>query len=197
MGITLLTAPAIEPVTLAEARAHLRYAPGDTSQDAAIEMWIGEARRNAEAQLSRGIIRQQWRLTLADFPSICGAISLPLGPLIVVDEVSYLDTAGVEQFLDPEADYFVDETIEPARIVPAYSKYWPLARCQPDAVRVIFSVGYGEKATDVPAGIKAWILMRVAAANENREAVVVDKSLVIAPMPFVDGLLDPYRIIRF
>lgn len=45
----------------------------------------------------------------------------------------------------------------------------------------------------VPDGIRAWMLLRVGAMYENREEVAVGQRVVVLDLPYVDGLLDPFR----
>jgi uncharacterized phiE125 gp8 family phage protein len=45
----------------------------------------------------------------------------------------------------------------------------------------------------VPDGIRAWMMLRVGAMYENREEVAVGQRVVVLDLPYVDGLLDPYR----
>jgi hypothetical protein len=46
----------------------------------------------------------------------------------------------------------------------------------------------------VPEGLRNWILLRVGSMFENREEVAILNRGKIEELPFVDGLLDPYRI---
>ena len=64
-----------------------------------------------------------------------------------------------------------------------------------NAVQISYTAGYGAD-TAVPAGIKAWMLMRIGSLYENREEFVTGRGIVVAELPFLDGLLDPYRILR-
>lgn len=49
--------------------------------------------------------------------------------------------------------------------------------------------GFAADVSAVPAPIKMWILMRVAAMYERRDS----ENGTTAPLAFVDHLLDPYR----
>lgn len=48
---------------------------------------------------------------------------------------------------------------------------------------------------EIPGGITNGILMRMATLYENREEVAVLNRGKVDPLPFVDGLFDPYRVI--
>ena len=122
-------------------------------------------------------------------------IYLPNPPLKTVDSVKYYDTAGVLQTLDP-ATYLVDAISEPARITPAPSTSWPATQNRMNAVQITFTCGYGA-AKDVPTGIKNWMLVRLGSLFENREEVAIGQRIVVADLPFVDRLLDSFRVVRF
>jgi hypothetical protein len=110
----------------------------------------------------------------------------------VPDASSSYSVSGFMTVLKP-SQYVVDNISEPGAITPAPDTYWPDTQNRTNAVQISFTTGYGAAST-VPAGIKAWILMRIGALYENREEVLVGQRLVVADLPFVDRLLDPYRI---
>ncbi len=183
--------PAIEPVTLAEARAHLRV--DDTSENDYITALITVAREHAESLTDRQFITATYALRLDDFPRwSCAIIRPPRPRLIAVSSLTYVDTAGATQTLDAAA-YQVDTVSEPGRILPAYGLTWPSARIQANAVTITYTSGYGATAAVVPKAIRQAILMLVAHWFENREPVVVGTITSEIPMT-VKALLGPYRI---
>lgn len=185
MRLKLITGPASEPVTLIEAKAHLRVV--STSDDAYITALIVAARQGAEHITGRALMPQTWELALDEFRSL---IVLPKPPFVAVDSVKYVDGDGVLQTLDP-ASYLVDDYNEPARLMPAYAESWPYARNQANAVLIRFRAGYSSLET-VPEQIKAWMLLRIGTLYANRESVAVGVS--VASLPDVDRLLDEYRV---
>jgi uncharacterized phiE125 gp8 family phage protein len=186
MSLKLITPPAVEPVALANAKAHMRIDTGD--DDTLIEFLIVAARQEAEKITRRALITQEWELVLDEFPT---EISLPLPVLQSVSSIKYLDVDGVEQTLLSTL-YLADADSEPARIVPAYGCTWPVTRDQYAAVRIRYLAGYGDSESDIPQAIRQWIMIRVATLYENREAVGNSQ---VAIIPFVDGLLDEYRVL--
>lgn len=223
MPSIIIEQPAVEPISLAEAKSHLRE-DGD-EQDSLIQMFITAARQQAEMITRRALVTQQWKMVIDRFPSpemnVSSAnwygpqwgispgplstyvpdnktgyeIFLPLPPLQSVESIVYIDQLGEPQTL-PNTEYKVDAFSEPARIVPAFGKGWPATRNEIAAVEVNFTAGYGN-ADDVPAGIKSWMLMRIGALYENREEIIVGRRLVSIDLPFVNRLLDPYRFVVF
>ena len=62
---TLVSAPATEPVSLAEVKSYLRI--DGTADDAVLTILIASARRSAEEYTKRAFITQTWQLTLDRF----------------------------------------------------------------------------------------------------------------------------------
>lgn len=204
MPMQLITPPAAEPVALAEAKLHLRV--DFDEDDALIQALISAARQAAEMLTQRQLVTARWRMVLDSFPG-CGLMGVPAGqtftlpghsilipksPLQSVLEIRYLDMAGVLQVM-PSAHYTVDKACEPARITPVFGQIWPVALPQIGAVSVTFDAGYGS-AADVPEGLKSWIKLRLGSLYAHREEVASMARGRIDPLPFVDGLLDPYKV---
>lgn len=185
MGLKLITPPALEPVTLAEAKLHLRV--DGTDEDALITVLISSARRHAEHVTERAFVTQTWELAIDKFPA--AEILLPKPPLVSIASVSYDDAAGVEQVMSPTA-YTTDLYQEPGWLFPANGTAWPDTLDAANAVRVRYVAGYGTPG-DVPENIRQWMLLRIGALYRNREELV-DGRLSTSPM--VDHLLDPHRI---
>lgn len=161
--IKIATAPASEPVTVAEAKARLRITISD--EDADLAILLAGARELCEAGCQRAFITQTWDLYLDDFPRKCeGEIRVPRPPLQSVTHVKYYDTAKVLQTVD-SADYFVSLVSEPGRIVPALG-YWPATYDRPDAVQIRFVAGYGA-ASAVPGAAKNAILLAMRAMRDD------------------------------
>ena len=170
-----------EPVTLAEAKLHLRV--DDTAEDALITALISAARETCEDRIDGTIPVTGWRLTLDAFPD---AIKLPRGPVASVESVKYLDADGMQQALSA-LDYLVDTVSTPGYIVPAYGKAWPETREQINAVEVEYTAG----SATTPAALKAWMLLAIGDMYANREASS-DRPVVV--QGFADRLLDPFKV---
>ena len=205
MPLQLITPAAQEPVSILEARQHLRVDFDD--DDALISVLISAARQAAETLTGRQFITARWKLVLDSFPgpSLMGvpagvpftlpghAILLTKGPVQSVVAVNYLDMAGVLQTM-PAANYAQDLFCEPARITPVFGQIWPIPLPQIGAVSVTFDAGYGAP-EQVPEGIKSWIKLRVGSLYAHREDLAALSRGRIEPLPFLDGLLDPYRMV--
>jgi hypothetical protein len=207
--------PAVEPITVADVKAHSRII--DSSEDSFLSLLIAMAREYAEAITQRSLITQKWKLVADKFPGrqVSGTsldqpfgypstfgyptilqshpVVLQKGPFQSVDSFTYLDTAGATQTLAPSA-YVADLNGVMARLTPAYGTTWPLTLPQMAAVNVSYTTGYGDTADKVPAVIRHWMLVRVATMYENREEVAILARGKVDPLPYVDYMLDPYRI---
>lgn len=192
MTLKLITAPTVEPVTLAEAKVHLKEDLSDN--DALISALIASARQTAEHELGRALVTQTWERVLDAFPqdgSTTGTDAIELGrpPVISVVSVKYLDTAGIEQTLASNL-YALDADRMPGWLLSAQGTTWPSTLDTVNAVRVRFTCGFGAAGSDVPAAIRQWMLVQIGHWYANREASNLRE---LFPVPYVSGLLDPYR----
>jgi uncharacterized phiE125 gp8 family phage protein len=188
VGRSILTKPSEEPITLAEAKTHLRES--GTDQDQLIEALIVTAREQAETHTGRAFCTQSWTLKLDAFP--CERfIRIPYPPLISVQSVKYYDSDGVLQTMST-SDYVVDTTSHIGKIDLAYEAEWPTPRTMPNAVVIAFTCGYGGR-ENVPSSIKAAMLLNLSHLYENREATI--SGTIITPLPMAyDSLLSSYRV---
>jgi uncharacterized phiE125 gp8 family phage protein len=163
----------------------------NTTGDPLLTIFIAAAGKLAEQELDRALVTRTTDLYLDAFP--CEpAYEIRLPPIQSVTSITYTDTAGVAQVLDPAA-YTVDAISRPARIVPAYGYSWPTTRAIPNAVKVRFVEGYGAAAL-VPACVKHWMALHVKAAWDNRDKYQAGAPITKLPNEFVDGMLDPERV---
>jgi uncharacterized phiE125 gp8 family phage protein len=184
--------PASEPITLAEARVHLRLDGND--EDALVAAWIVAARQQVEAITGRALMVQDWELRLPCFPAGGGCIELPYPPLVEVVSLTTVAADGTETALDPAA-YQVDApagpTAQPARVYPRASGYWPsTAGGVRGAVRVAYQAGYAS-ASQVPQPLRAALLLAVGDLYANREA---SGSARLQDNPTFKRLVQPYRV---
>lgn len=186
MALRRIIDATVEPVSLAEAKEHLRVT--HALDDALIAALITAARQVAENELGRALMTQTWQKTLDQFPA---SIELPYPPVQAIQSVTYLDDSGALTLLAP-ASYTLDERSEPGWLVPAYGYEWPTTLDSVNAVTITYTAGYADAAA-VPAAIKAWINLHVGHLYENRESTV--PGISIAPLPFLPGLLDGYRVV--
>lgn len=211
MALKLVAAPANDPVSLDEAKAHLRVDFED--DDTLIAAFVSASTRFVDGPkgfLGRALIDQTWDLYLDEFPCYRyrnphprhgwrhdHPIEIPLPPLIQVLGIFYIDGNGDEQEV-PTSSYVVDPASEPGRVALVSGASWPTAACRINAVRIRFRAGYidgsNSPPTDnVPATIKAAILLHVGDLYANRETQVIGQTVVTLPWA-AEQLLRPERI---
>ena len=189
MSLKLVTAPSAEPVSLIEAKAHLRVDIAD--DDTLITALIVAARKWCDEYTGRQFVTATWDWFLDGF---CQSFVVPIPPLQSVTSIKYLDTAGVEQTLDA-GTYRVDAVSEPGRIALDYGKTWPSTYPVINAVTVRFVAGYGA-AGAVPEPIKQAMLILIGELYEQREESLV--GTIQSSVPFgVRALLTPYKVWGF
>jgi uncharacterized phiE125 gp8 family phage protein len=182
MPLTLTTPPAIEPITLAAAKAHLKIDTAD--DDALIAALIPAARARAEWHTGRALVTQGWILWLDTWPEV---ISIPLPPLQAVASVTIYTRDDSTHVQDP-ATYIVDLAAGRLALKPSSPPPSNLRRL--NAVAVAFTAGHGDTAEDVPAPLRAAILELVAFLYENRGEAPAE-----LPQDCLT-LLAPYRVLK-
>lgn len=188
MSLVLVTPPASEPITLAEAKAHLRV--DDAANDDYITALIPAARQWVETHTGLALLEQEWQYSTDRFPCWHESIKLGKSPLISVESVRYVDTNGVTQLLAAD-QYLVDTNYVLGRISPAFGAIWPATRCQPSAIQIAFTAGYDDVAS-IPSTLIAAMKLLIGDLYVNRESSIVDMSILINPA--VMALLDPWRL---
>lgn len=193
MTTRIITQTSIEPITLAEAKLHLKEDLVSVDNDARISALISAARQAVEHSMGRAIMLKTLETTLDEFPD---AIRLDQPPIVDVISVEYTAEDGAATALSA-ASYTLDNASEPGWLVPAYGCSWPATQCSINAVRVRYRAGYstsGDAATAqsaVPAGIKYAILLEVGTRYKLGAA---DDAAPAMRHDFARHLLDPFRI---
>jgi len=133
---TVTILPTAEPVSLDEMKLHLRV--DHSNDDALITSLIRVAREYAEDVTGKAYIVRTCRQTYDyGWPEIF--ILRP--PLALVSSITY-DLAGTTTTL-ASTEYTVDTKSEPARVYPAYGKYWPVVRSIRNTIAINYITGYG------------------------------------------------------
>ncbi|QPC87212.1 hypothetical protein GA830_11020 [Mesorhizobium sp. NBSH29] len=176
--------PGAEPVTLVEAKAHLRL--DQTGEDALLTGLVRAARQEVERATGLAMINQAWRLVLDCWPE-SGTVLLVRHPVMEVISVTAYGADG-EAALVTAGSYQVDSLSRPARIH---------FTDKPDALRVMngieidFIAGFGEAGTDVPDLLKRAMLLLIAHWYELRGAVSAESQPASYP-PGYERLIGGY-----
>lgn len=189
MTVLLISPPAVEPVTLAEAKAHLRLTGSDDDDYLAAQ--ITAARIQVETATRRLLIDQVWRLYRDDWPTD-GRLDLPLAPVTEVVEITTYDADGTPTTLPPSG-WTVDTASTPARLrltgaAPASTRAF-------NGLEIDVRCGYGPSGLSVPQPLRLAIMMLVARWWENREGF----ALGVVPSSIADAfeaLVAPHRVMR-
>lgn len=190
MIIKQTAAPAVEPVSLTEAKSHLRVDISD--DDDYISGLIKSAREYIEGATRQALITQTWRLSLDAWPE-GNEITIPKPPLQSVTSIIYKDSDGNSTTWSTSA-YIVDSDSEPGRVVLAYGQSWPSVTLYPaNPIQITFKAGYGDAASSVPQHLIHAIKFLVAHWYENREPVTVGAVARDVPLA-VDSLIWLNRV---
>jgi uncharacterized phiE125 gp8 family phage protein len=169
-----------EPVSVAEAKAHLRVV--DDSEDALIASYLKAARGWVENYTSHILVRRQITEQRDRF---CRYIEINNRPVISVNEISYTDSDGMDAVY---ADFIASTAREPTRIYPALNGTFPTLGTNGE-VTVTYTAGYAQG--EEPQALLQAILLLVGHWFAYREAVSADD---VKEVPFaVVSLCGPYR----
>jgi uncharacterized phiE125 gp8 family phage protein len=186
MSLILTTPPATEPVSLAEAKAHLRVTHAD--DDIYISTLIVSARRRIEARTGLRLITQGWSQFMDCWPPD-GMIELALNPVSAVSDVITYGDTDTAATLDP-AHYFLDATSNPPRVVFRQGRNPAPPGRRAKGIEVRITAGFG-LAVAVPQELKQALLLLVGDGFAHRG----DESARPMP-PAVLELINAYRVMR-
>ncbi len=188
MSPILIAAPAIEPVSLAEAKLYLKVDGAD--EDDLIRTLIVAARLLIEAASRRLFITQGWRIVLDRWP-VNGELRLPLAPVTAISAVRVLDAAGSATTAAVSALDLSAHADPPSLFVQGVVPQPGRARA---GIEIDLLAGYGATAGTVPQPFRQAILMMVGRWFENRGDVASQGD---ARLPAdVLALIAPFRRAR-
>ncbi len=188
MATVLLSGPAVEPITLAEAKAHLRV--DISAEDTLIQSLIMASRLHIEAALDLALVTQSWRYRRDAWPKARG-LDMPLRPIQSLTSATVFAHDDSIHAIDTDS-FILDGTANPARLVWRGAGTPPTPGRAANGIEIDFIAGFGDAASDVPQPIRQALLLLVAHWYENREPVEI--GAVATPIPStVSELLAPYR----
>lgn len=184
-----LAPPAMEPVTLSEARQFLRL--DQTEEDDLLATLITAARLMIEAAAGRCLVEQRWRIVLDRWPT-GGEIRLPLSPLARIEAARVYDVLGVAQPV-AEAALTPDRSADPP-LIRVTGEVPEMGRSH-GAVEIDVVAGYGATAAQVPAPLRQAVLRLAARWFEergdvaSRDAQALPRAIAALVAPFRRGRL--------
>ena len=187
----LTTGPTQIPVSVNEARAHLRVDLPD--DDVEVYNLIRRATAYAEDYTGRALCDQTWTRYSDRFNYW---FYLNRRPIVSVDSIKYLDNDGNQQTLATSV-YRVDTV--GGRITPAYGESWPNYRAVTNTVEIAYTAGYGTTQSPVgvvPEDLKHAVLLLVGAWFENKEDIFKGRGRAaeLPEMASARALLDANRV---
>ena len=186
MSAILLTAPAVEPLSLDEAKAFLRVE--HTDDDALIAALAAGSCIHVETQTRRALITQHWRLSFDGWPEE-GRIAIRPGPLQEITAARVYDFDGNVRAIDLQS-FALD-------LGASALAFAPWAMPQPGrlaaGIELDVTVGYGDAATDVPEPLRQAIRLLIAHWYENRGLAAIGTVTVLPST--VAALIAPYRML--
>lgn len=185
MASVLLTTPATEPISVADAKAFLRVEHDD--DDAIIAALIASARNHVEALTRCGLITQTWRLVLDRWPSD-GRIRPRLGPLQSVSAARVYDQANMSSEVDV-ARFVIDKA---TGVIAAPGWTLPQPGRAVAGIELDVVIGFGASG-DVPQVLLQALRMLIAHWYENRGLVAIGQSVAMLP-PSVNAMIGSYRV---
>ena len=186
-SLATITAPAVEPVSLDEAKQYARIDAADDNP--LVQALIVAARQHCEDYISKTIITTTLELTLDEWPAD-GMIAVPRPPLQSVSSIKYTDSDGVEHAVSA-SDYVVSAETTRARV---YLKNIPTATLQEiGAIKIRYVAGYAS-VDAVPQKIKQAIKLLISQWDKNREASI--SGTITTEVQFtLRALLDSERLV--
>jgi uncharacterized phiE125 gp8 family phage protein len=161
MTLIRTVAPAVEPVTVAEAKAFLRI--GTSTEDDLLAGLVKAAREDLERATGLALIEQDWRLAVDALPA-SDLVKLRRHPVREILSVTAYGSEGEASLVDP-ADYQADLASRPARLL--FLARPAVARAM-NGLEIDFRCGFGEAGPDVPDTLRRAILVLVAHWYEFR-----------------------------
>jgi uncharacterized phiE125 gp8 family phage protein len=183
-----LTPPALEPVSLTEAKAFLRLDQSD--EDSLLGTLITAARLMVEAASGRMLIDQAWRIVLDRWPG-GGEIRLPLSPVGAITAARVYDAFGIAQAVSLSS-LQLDGAADPP-VIRLIAGLPPVGRARA-AIEIDIVAGYGAAAPNVPALLRQAVLLLAARWFEQR-GEVVGRDAASLPAEIM-ALVAPFRRAR-
>ena len=174
------------PITLSDAKAHLRLTSTTSSEETLITSWIKAAWRKVEADTGLILLTSEWRVYVHEYPWWGNALELPLWPIQSIDEFEYVDTNGDTQTVmtgSPAAvPYIVDYGSRPVIVQLDDEQTWPtdLRVTRPGTIE--FTAGWTSPSL-IPADLIEAMKLLIGEQDMQREHSIAGQGMTIVPVP--------------
>lgn len=201
------TPPGAEPLTLEEAKLHLRVS--HDAEDALIAEMIVMARQMCETYTGLALMTRSYSLYLDVWPHTASTdwwdgvregadiqgkeaqLALPRPPLFSVTRINVTTAAGVTAEY-PAENYLTDTIGKPGRIVLKQGVSSPSTDRAANGIEIQFKAGYGATAQNIPAALRQAIRQIIAYLYEHRG----DDAGLALTASGAEMLLQPFRVMR-
>lgn len=207
-GIKITTQPTIEPISIEEAKEHLRL--DDDIDDIPVLTYVKAARLWAEKYTGRSFITRTIQQFVDSSASTLdplyegmrtGILSKPYSnyielaasPAITVTSINYYNDSDTQSTW-ATSNYYVDNVSDLGRIYLRDTGTFPTDLRAANGLEINYTAGYGSARSDVPSDIKLAMLQYMTFAYEHRGE---QEGSTTPMMPkILNTLLSPYKIMR-
>lgn len=181
--------PAVEPVTLEEAKGWLRL-DGTTDSDERVLDLITGARIAMQDWTGLSFITQ----TVAIYPPCFeGEMLLPTYPVSSISSITYYDLNDTQQTYSSD-NYELDAKAAPARLRAKWNQTWPSIYDRYNPITITAVVGYGGRES-VPETVKMAIKAIVSLWHDNDTTYMSRSSMQESEMPYgVRAMINQLKV---
>jgi uncharacterized phiE125 gp8 family phage protein len=197
MTTRILTSPAIiEPVTLAEAKAHCQVDPDFLDDDAYLTRLIAVARGHAETRTRKLMAEANVEMYFDDLPM---EVEFPWYPVDSIVSITYKDVDGAWQGIGTtgNGNVMLNKYRLPAKLVLLNNPrtYKSVNAYSVENVVITFKAGYGSATWPLPELLKQAMLVIIRDMYDNRESQDTKQRYTL-PMS-AENLLNDQTIYQF
>lgn len=176
MGLKVVSKPPVEPITLTEAKSHLRVTHNE--EDNLIESLIQVAREKCEAYSNRSYVQRTLKQTFHNWPDFPAVLKRP--PVQEITKIEYKkEDASVIEW--DASNYFLDDISFSPKVFLAPDYNMPGDILYPaNAIQITYKAGYQPDDTgdttdytvNIPERYKHAIKLLIGEWWENREEII-------------------------
>jgi len=168
-SLELIDPPSVKPITLEEARDHLRVTT--TDEDSYIQLVINAATDYYERLTWLQLITATYDFFLDEFPAGDTPIELPRPPFQSITEIKFVNDDGVVETW-ANTLYELDTSLLPGKVRPVNGEFYPSTNDQFKAVTITFKAGYGDSSAEIPDGILQTLKLLISFLYDHRDFVI-------------------------
>ena len=212
-GHRIISAPSVEPVTVADLATFLRIS--GASENDVLADCISESRLMIENRIGVAMIDQSWLLTLDAWPAggvrqwdgvVQGPrdmmrmnpslidVEMPRWPLSSITSINVYDEDGNATAVTVADVFDTDTNSIPGRLSLKSGASWPVALRSNNAIEITYVAGYGAAAAAVPDDLKRAVKNLAGALYATRGDGCGDDELFAKAG--VNSVLSTYKVWR-